>query len=161
MEKDEMMPVVKDVLLGTLGDNAFQLGVCEATWDRLYPEGVMLSDEEDAAACKVFNACLDELSKKMVAALEGSAKPSLTLKEVILKHFGPGGQFFTPTAVVFTGGDNERVNEMLSIESDSCCGAGILALVWRTANTAQSYEGSARQALWLCALSDALTIYYG
>lgn len=88
-------------------------------------------------------------------------KPSLTLKEAILKHFGPGAQFFTPMAEVFTEGDDERVNEMVAIESDSCCGAGILALVWRTANAAQYHEVGAKQALWIHTLKDALIIYYG
>ena len=156
MQKDEMMKIVKEMLLTRLDDGDFGIQLCELVWEKLYPDGTgALNDEEDAKACKVFDECLSELSKKIRTALEG--RLGLTLKEAILKHFGPGGQFFSPEATSFACSDDE----MMDIPSDSCCGAGILALVWQAANTAQYHDGSAHQAVWSNTIEEAKVIYYG
>lgn len=84
-------------------------------------------------------------------------KSSLTLKEALLKHFGPGAQFENPVIATFAESDDT----MMDIPSDSCCGSGILTLVWRAANEAQFVDEVARGILWENLSDEAKTIYYG
>lgn len=159
MDKVKMTNLVKKKLLAWLGDGDFSNDLAELVWDDLHEIGINypLSDEEDAKVNLVFDECFDELRKKIYAALEGTTKPSLTLKEAILKHFGPGAEFFSPEATALT----EMDDTMMGMSSNSCCGSAILASVWRTANDTRSLDGSSRQVLWACVVREAKVICYG
>lgn len=156
MTNEEMMNHVKEAFLDRL-DNDFSLNVCEIVWAKIFRNRITVPNGVDASVTELFDECFNELRAKIVVAFAATIPRSLTLEEAVLKYFGPGGQFFTPEAAAFLA----NIPEIRDIECDSCCGSGILALVWRTANDAQSYEGSERAALWGELIYEAKVIYHG
>ena len=70
MDKHTMMAAVRGGLVAILQDNDFKSSLCEIVWEHLYPEGLVLSDEEDRVACKIFDECFDELLVKVKICLK-------------------------------------------------------------------------------------------